>query len=96
MRLLHRLRAVFWLPYGLCFRHRTMLSHFPVVGTMTRVLYVGVPALLVAWRLGVDFAKIPHIVERGVLAAVIGVTISETAHALADCWPPRLRRSRRR
>ena len=96
MRLLRKLRAVFWLPYALCFRHRTTLSHFPVICTMTRLLYIGTLVLLIAWRLGVDFGSIPHLVERGALAAVIGVTVSEIAHALADCWPPRLRRSRRR
>lgn len=96
MRLLRKLRAVFWLPYGLCFRHRTMLSHFPVIGTMTRVLYVGTPLVLVAWRLGVDFARIPHLVERMALATVIGVTVAETAHALADCCPKRRRRKRKR
>ena len=96
MRLLRRLRDVFWFPYGLAFRHRTFLSHFPVVGTTTRILYVGLPLLLVAWRLGVDFSKIPHWVEMVGAGAAIGVAAAETAHALADSWHrPRLRRRSR-
>ena len=93
MRLLRRLRDVFWLPYGLCFRHRTLLSHFPVIGTMTRILYVGVPLLLIAWRLGVDFSSIPRWAESIGAGIVVGVTVSEAiAHALADCWPRRRKR----
>jgi uncharacterized metal-binding protein len=94
MRLfLRRLRSCFWLPYGLCFRHRTTLSHFPIIGTATRVLYGGVPLLLVAWRLGVDFAAIPGWIELGVIAVIIGVAIADAAHAVADCWQHGLRRA---
>ena len=91
IRLLRHLRSAFWLPYGLCFRHRTLLSHFPVIGTATRVAYVGVIVLLVAWRLGVDFTAIPRLVERTIVAVVIGVAVAEAAHAVADCWRHGLR-----
>ena len=92
MRLfLRRLRSAFWLPYGLAFRHRHLLSHFPVIGTFTRVGYVGVILLLVAWRLGVDFTAIPRLVERTIVAVVIGVAVAEAAHAVADCWRHGLR-----
>ena len=92
MRPLRRLRDVFWFPYGLAFCHRTFLSHFPVFGTATRVLYVGTVLLLVAWRLGVDFDGIPHWIESIGAGIVGGVAVGEAAHAVADCWHrPRLR-----
>lgn len=83
---LHHLCACFWLPYALCFRHRHILSHLPVIGTMTRVLYVGVPLLLAAWRLGIDFAAVPRWAERVALGAIVGVAVAEAGHAVADCW----------
>jgi len=91
IRFLRNLRNVLLLPYGLCFRHRHLLSHFPIIGTATRVAYVGVPLLLVAWRLGVDFSAIPRFVERTIAAVVIGVAVAEAAHAVADCWQHGLR-----
>jgi uncharacterized metal-binding protein len=94
MRLfLRRLHSIFWLPYGLAFRHRHILSHFPVIGTLTRVAYVGVPILLIAWRLGVDFSAIPGWAERIVVYAVIGVAVADAAHAVADSWRHGLRRA---
>jgi uncharacterized metal-binding protein len=50
---------VWWYPYGLAFKHRSVWSHLPGVGTAIRVLYaVAVPggvALWLGWRPGVVF-----------------------------------------
>jgi len=73
---------LFWLPYGRVFRHRNMLSHFPVIGTFTRVLYIGVPAFLLARACGV--LALPRPMMIALAGVALGLTISDTMHALAD------------
>jgi len=94
--MLRRLNDMFWLPYGLCFRHRHKLSHLPPFGTATRLGFLMVLAILAAWRLGVDFAKISSWVERLVLGSVIGLTFSDAVHCVMDVVSTMWKRTRRK
>ena len=96
MTLLKRARAIILLPYGLMFAHRGKLSHLPPWGTATRALYFLGLAVLVLWKMDFDFCSIPGWVERLGLGYLLGMGVSDIAHSLADCCPPRLRRPRRR
>ncbi len=76
---------LFWwsLPYGKLFRHRG-ISHWPVVGTLTRVLVMGlwiVPLLL--WL----FPQIPKLeLFQYSLWAFAGLAVADLAHIAADLF----------
>lgn len=38
--------SVFWSPYRLRIKHRSVLSHAPIVGTLIRILYVLFPPIM--------------------------------------------------
>lgn len=64
---------VWWLPYALCVRHRSWVSHAPVVGTLIRIAYGFWWFLFVDvtwfWRLGWVW---------------VGLAISDLAHWVMD------------
>ena len=78
---------VFWLPYAWLFAHRGV-SHMPVLGTVTRIVYFG----LVAWgtavllgSVGVRISFEPQVLftEKGLLF-LAGIFASSFAHYLGD------------
>lgn len=42
--------SVFWRPYRLGLRHRSPLSHWPLISTLLRIFYIGLPLSLIFWR----------------------------------------------
>lgn len=89
-----------WLPYALLFRHRGV-SHHPIFGPLTRVMYLGgicvVAVLILATAIGRP-ARIPIPSIEIVLAAVAGLYAPNVAHIAADrlasAWRTRHRRRR--
>ena len=73
---------LFWLPYGLMFKHRNMLSLFPVIGTFTRLAYVGVPVFFVSQAFDIGAVPRPAVIVLG--GMILGLAVSDTMHALAD------------
>lgn len=63
----------YWKPYGLL-PHRSPLSHWPLVGTAGRVIYV-VP---------IGFWLIYLLDPFGLLAAIAGLALADTFHWLLD------------
>lgn len=94
-QILKRVRDIILLPYGLLFAHRSKLSHLPPWGTATRVLYLLTLIILLLWKVGFDFCAVPTWIDRLGLGCVLGLGVSDIAHALADCWPGRRRRKRK-
>ena len=100
--------AALWGPYRRCLRHRSLLSHGPLVGTAGRLAYLGAWVLLlalVAQPLGAP--PPPQLLERAAdlwrqhraatLAVLAGLEASAWLHLLQDGDPPlRLPRPRRR
>ena len=73
VRLLWR---AYWYPYSRIMPHRSFWSHFPVVSTLIRAVYVALPALLLGWR--------PTTVWWWVL---VGLIVSDTVHWVMDGFP---------
>ena len=72
---LHKaLWQLFWYPYSRLFAHRG-LSHFPVIGTLTRVVYIGIIPYLVM--------RTPHI-PRELYFIIGGMCISDVLHWAMD------------
>lgn len=38
---------VYWFPYRRLIQHRSPLSHFPIIGTLGRLIYLGIPYLTI-------------------------------------------------
>lgn len=85
----------YWLPYALLSRHRG-LSHWPIVGTATRVMYI-LPLWILASSLE-RLAPIAAAIQPGAWlpAAILGLALSDLAHAIRDSRPRRRRRYPRR
>lgn len=100
--------SLLWWPYRRLLRHRSLLSHSPLLGTAGRLTYLGCAVLGLAaiahplggpapeslWRQGLQLWQ--HQREL-LIAAVVGVEASSWLHLLQDGDPmPRLPRVLRR
>lgn len=73
------LRVIFW-PYAKAFKHRG-ISHWPIFGTLTRLLYLFGPAWLLCVALGVTW---PTIEPRYLWWALGGWAAQDTLHWVLD------------
>lgn len=82
---------LFWRPYSALFRHRG-LSHTPVVGTLTRILYLAVLAYVVTaaantlldWKIRMSFRDLRAVNWKAVLTVLAGVCAPDLLHVLTD------------
>ena len=78
-----------WSPYARAFKHRG-LSHVPIFGTLTRVLYllllIGIVVLVVRFVFGrsVSFPSLKRTDIRLVAALAAGLCLSDLLHIAAD------------
>lgn len=76
--------AAYWWPYGKAIKHRSPLSHWPIIGTFFRLLYLSIPLFVAI------------VVSGGAVAALLsplipflplffaGLVLSDLAHFIAD------------
>lgn len=69
---------VYWWPYMKLVKHRSAISHMPILGSAIRILYI-LPIVLLFWWLGVR----PPLDYR-LVWFVLAVVISDTVHAILD------------
>lgn len=79
------LTKIIWYPYGILFRHRSAFSHWPILGTFIRLIYMALLGLIVATIAGrpgefIAWATTTH--ELQLLA--IGLAIADTVHFALD------------
>lgn len=80
-----KLLGVLWLPYAWLFSHRG-LSHRPLLGALTRVLYLAALAGLGLWaldRLGYHW-QFSVSLSRGWLSFFAGLLLADVLHLLLD------------
>ena len=85
------LRFIWW-PYQKALAHRCFLSHFPVVGTICRIIYLMWVPILLLLILGStvqntvrnDIFSAWPIVGSFVILWILGMIISDTIHAVLD------------
>lgn len=81
---------LFWMPYAKSLRHRGPMSHWPVMGTAFRVLYMLLPVLflsMVASSYGVPIEKLHNLLveyQDLIWLALLGMCISDTLHWALD------------
>ena len=94
--LLGKLFKIYWYPYGVFIPHRSAISHFPVVGTLSRVAYLLIIPALLAYQ----HDKVPQLIEWVMsditLFLVLGLIVSDTAHTLMDILPKRKKKKKRK
>lgn len=71
-----------WWPYTKAIAHRSTISHFPILSTVIRVLYVGLLPTAIALLMGLRIyeAQIYWLL----FMALIGLITSDTAHYYQD------------
>lgn len=72
--------TMIWFPYALLTDHRGTISHFPVIGTLGRILYISIflaVAALLGW-------KLPSVPLAYLSWGVVGLLVSDIAHWALD------------
>ncbi len=101
-RIVGFLWILFWLPYAKLISHRSPLSHWPVLGTMLRIVYI-LALVSPMWLCGSWLIlgsptglPMPGAALMGALYwALFGLILADTLHYLMD-FLPFFRQSRRR
>lgn len=73
----------FWLPYALAHKHRGS-SHWPILGTVVRILYVSIPFVITGVYFNIDLSQFPPAVWPFLAWAAVGVCVSDVAHIIMD------------
>lgn len=76
-----------WLPYLKLVKHRSLISHSPVLSTLIRVAYLVGPAIAVAHLAGVDLVQQLQPWRSELLAALAGLMVADMGHLVADGIP---------
>lgn len=80
-------KRIWWI-YGRMFSHRSFLSHFPVISTIIRLLYIfSIPAFIIWW-----YVNIPESYLHLILIIIIGLIASDTIHYIADILTSEIKR----
>ncbi len=75
--------AMLWYPYAMLIKHRSPLSHFPILGTAGRLLYLGLWLLLPSYW-GWHLIKFPPETLRLFCWVLGGLVLSDAAHWFLD------------
>lgn len=79
------LQKIIWYPYGILFRHRSAFSHWPILGTVIRLAYIGFLGFIVALILGKSGQYLDWIIDTHELQLLtIGLAIADTVHFALD------------
>lgn len=87
IRIIGYLYIWYFLPYALWLPHRSFWSHFPIVSTALRLLYL-VPLMLIfalaLYYAGVEIITFLQYNQRTVILFVLGLVLSDTLHWVMD------------
>jgi uncharacterized metal-binding protein len=89
-----RLWSLAWFPYSRLIRHRSWVSHFPILSTMIRVGYLAGIAWLILLLLGKPWpwSEAPTWLPW----AIVGLMVSDTLHWAADMIVTGMKRNHHR
>lgn len=83
--LLARVWQLYWTPYAKLIPHRSILSHFPVIGSVGRMLYCipiySIPLFVWSHYFGFPSAQI--------FSYAVGLCWCDALHYIMDFWIPR-------
>ena len=86
----HGFWHLLWWPYGKLFKHRSTLSHFPIISTIVRLIYAfGLPLFLLWWNYPIE--NWSH--WNYIFYAILGLMAADTTHFLADIITTKIKRT---
>ena len=72
-----------WIPYQLMFNHRSIFTHGILIGTVIRVLYIGlIPILVLYYSYGINV--LDYLTLKEMLIIFIGLEIGNIVHSVPD------------
>lgn len=73
-----------WEPYARILPHRSVVSHFPLIGTAGRLIYLAAIAAPFVWLFELDALTAMAALRSELIAALVGLELSNSLHFLAD------------
>ena len=72
-----------WLPYQSMFSHRSIFTHGLIIGTIVRLLYVGlIPFLIILFK--GELQIISNIPLNVIILSFVGLELGSTIHTISD------------
>ena len=85
-----RLYQLFWMPYSLIVKHRSFISHSPIIGTAIRFAYLfAVPAIII-FALDRYYAILLLPLS---ITVFCGLCVSDTVHVIMDAISTAIKRT---
>lgn len=86
----YKVWKLYWKPYAKIMKHRSVLSHFPILSTIIRFLYLFSPIFLILWSIH------PQIqLNLWILWVFLGLCLVDAIHASMDGFSTFIKRSLR-
>lgn len=76
--------VMYWMPYAWVMPHRSFFSHFPVVSTIIRDLYILLPVVAVLYYFYFDLYEVGNIVLPYLTCFILGQSMSDGVHYFLD------------
>jgi uncharacterized metal-binding protein len=77
------LLKMIWIPYQLMFDHRSVFTHGLIIGTVVRILYLGLIPFLVLLFKG-ELQVITNIPLNIIILSFIGLELGSAVHTISD------------
>lgn len=72
-----------WIPYQMMFTHRSVFTHGLIIGTVVRLLYLGIIPFIILWAKGsLDFLTTLNMST--MLTMLIGLELGSGVHTISD------------
>ena len=72
-----------WIPYQLMFNHRSIFTHGIIIGTVVRLLYLGIIPFIILWSKG-NLDLIQTIDIELIISISIGLELGSAIHTVSD------------
>jgi uncharacterized metal-binding protein len=77
------LLKMIWIPYQLMFEHRSVFTHGLIIGTIIRILYVGlIPFLIILFK--GELQVVSSIPLNIIILSFIGLELGSAVHTISD------------
>lgn len=77
------LLKMIWIPYQLMFNHRSIFTHGLIIGTIVRLIYIGIIPFILIYLKG-NIQMIQSIDLNIILLTFIGLELGSAVHTISD------------
>jgi len=73
---------IVWIPYQMMFNHRSIFTHGIIIGTVVRILYLGlIPVIIITLKGNFDYT---YLTTPTILTILIGLELGSAVHSISD------------